>query len=44
MPSVADLLVGPPLADRSKGRGQTKRGTLVLQVGGVERWTDSSNS
>ena len=35
MPSVAWLLVGPPLADRSKGRGQTKRGTLVLQVWGL---------
>ena len=28
-------LAGPPLAERSKGRGQTKRGTLVLQVWGL---------
>jgi hypothetical protein len=34
MPAVAELLVGPPKRDRSKGRSQTKRDTLVLQVGG----------
>jgi len=28
------LLVGSPLPDRSKVMAQTKRGTLVLQVGG----------
>jgi hypothetical protein len=28
------LLVGPPLPDRSKVMAQTKRRTLVLQVGG----------
>jgi len=27
--------------DRSKGRGQTKRGTLVLQVVGLSVGTDS---
>jgi hypothetical protein len=33
MPAVALLLVGPPLPDRSKVMTQTKRDTLVLQVG-----------
>jgi len=28
------LLVGSPLPDRSKEKAQTKRGTLVIQVGG----------
>jgi hypothetical protein len=28
------LMVGSPLTDRSKVMAQTKRGTLVLQVGG----------
>jgi len=28
------LLVGSPLPDRSKVMAQTKRGTLVLQLGG----------
>jgi hypothetical protein len=36
MLAVALLLVGPPMPDRSKGMTQTKRDTLVLQVGG---WT-----
>jgi hypothetical protein len=36
MPAVAHLLVGSPRPDRSRGRSQTKRDTLVLQVGG---WT-----
>jgi hypothetical protein len=37
MPAVAYLLVEEPMLDRSrrsKGRSQTKRDTLVLQVGG----------
>jgi hypothetical protein len=34
MPAVAQLLVGSPKPDRSKGRSQTKRDTLALQVGG----------
>jgi hypothetical protein len=34
MPVVAELLVGAPLPDRSRGRSQMKRDTLVLQVGG----------
>ena len=34
MQAVALLLVGPPLPDRSKESTQTKRDTLVLQVGG----------
>jgi hypothetical protein len=34
MPAVAYLLVGSPMPDRSRGRSQTKRDTLVLQVGG----------
>jgi hypothetical protein len=34
MLAVAQLLVGPPRPDRSRGRSQTKRDTLVLQVGG----------
>jgi hypothetical protein len=33
MPAVALLLVGPPMPDRSRVIGQTKRGTLALQVG-----------
>jgi len=33
MPAAAYLLVGPPLPDRSKESTQTKRDTLVLQVG-----------
>ena len=37
MPPVVGLLVGPPLPDRSKKSTQTKRDTLVLQVGG---WVD----
>jgi hypothetical protein len=36
MPAVAWLLFGAPVPDRSRGRSQTKRDTLVLQVGG---WT-----
>jgi hypothetical protein len=31
---VALLLVGSPMLDRSRGRSQTKRDTLVLKVGG----------
>jgi hypothetical protein len=34
IPAVAKLLVGPPRPDRSRGRSQTKRDTLVFQVGG----------
>jgi hypothetical protein len=34
MPAVAELLVGAPMPDRSRGRNQTKRDILVLQVGG----------
>jgi hypothetical protein len=34
MAAVAQLLVGAPVLDRSRGRNQTKRDTLVLQVGG----------
>jgi hypothetical protein len=34
MPAVVERLVGPPMPERSKGRVQTKRDTLVLQVGG----------
>jgi len=34
MPAVAELLVGSPLPDRMRVRGQTKRDNLVLQVGG----------
>jgi hypothetical protein len=34
MPAVAYLLVGSPMPDRSRGRSQTKRDILVLQVGG----------
>jgi hypothetical protein len=33
IPAVAELLVGAPMPDRSRGRSQTKRDTLVLQVG-----------
>jgi hypothetical protein len=33
MPAVAKLLVGSPMPDRSRGRSQTKRDALVLQVG-----------
>jgi hypothetical protein len=36
MPAVASLLVESPRPDRSRGRSQMKRDTLVLQVGG---WT-----
>jgi hypothetical protein len=32
MLAVAQLLVGPPMPDRLKGRRWTKRATLVLQV------------
>jgi hypothetical protein len=35
MPAVVSLLVGAPMLDRSRGRSQTKRDTLVLQVGGL---------
>ena len=34
MPAVAYLMVGSPMPDRSKGRAQTNRDTLVLQDGG----------
>jgi hypothetical protein len=34
MPAAAQLLAGPPIPDRFRGRCQTKRDTLVLQVGG----------
>jgi hypothetical protein len=34
MPAVAKLLAGSPEPDRSRVRFQTKRDTLVLQVGG----------
>jgi len=34
MLAVAKLLVGSPMSDRSKVMTQTKRDTLVLQVGG----------
>jgi hypothetical protein len=34
MPAVAWLLVEAPMPDRSRGRSQTKRDALVLQVGG----------
>jgi hypothetical protein len=34
MPAVAYLLAGLPMPDRSKMMTQTKRDTLVLQVGG----------
>ena len=34
MPAVALLLAGSPKPDWSRGRRQTKRNTLVLQVGG----------
>ena len=37
MPAVAQLLVEPPLPNRSKKSTQTKRDTLVLQAGG---WVD----
>jgi len=33
MQVVALLLVGPPIADKSRVMTQTKRGTLVLQAG-----------
>jgi hypothetical protein len=33
MPAVAYLLVGSRMPDRSRGRSQTKRDTLVHQVG-----------
>jgi hypothetical protein len=32
---LAMLLVGPPMPDRSRVMTQTKRDTLVLQVGGL---------
>jgi hypothetical protein len=31
---LVQLLVGSPMPDRSRGRSQMKRDTLVLQVGG----------
>jgi hypothetical protein len=34
MPAVAQLLVGSPMLDRSRGRSQMKRDTLILQFGG----------
>jgi hypothetical protein len=34
IPAVAYLLVGLPRLDSSRGKSQTKRDTLVLQVGG----------
>jgi hypothetical protein len=34
MQAAAQLLVGPPIPDRFRGRCQTKRDTLVLQAGG----------
>jgi hypothetical protein len=37
MPAVALILVEPPLLDRSKVMTQTKRDTLVLQVGGYAK-------
>ena len=33
MPAGALLLIGPPMPDRSKVRGQTKSDPLALQVG-----------
>ena len=32
-----ELLVGPPMPNRSKGRDQTKSDPLALQVGGWEQ-------
>jgi hypothetical protein len=34
MPAVAQLLVESFMPDRSRGRNQTKRDTMVLQVDG----------
>jgi hypothetical protein len=34
MPAAAYLLVGSPMTDRSGRRSQTKRDTLVPQIGG----------
>jgi hypothetical protein len=34
IPAVAKLLVGPPRSESWRGRSQTKKDTLVLQVGG----------
>jgi len=34
MPAVEQLMVGPFMPDRSKGRYQTMRAPLALQVGG----------
>jgi hypothetical protein len=36
-PMVAKLLAGSPKQDRSKVMAQTKRDTLVLQVGGYAK-------
>ena len=37
MSAGAMLLVGSPMPDRSKGRGETKSDPLVLQVGVGQR-------
>jgi len=29
-------LIGPPFADRPRGKNQTKRNILILQVGGID--------
>ena len=38
MSAGAMLLVGSPMPNRSKGRGETKSEPLLLQVGGGGGW------